>query len=155
MNLPDDVLYLMYEMSVEQEPLELDEMFASDLRRWRTEGKKSQMQLADFIERNFAGHRLFIAPDREGPLLLRAMIGQILDDGLVRDVADPDVLSAELDALLEGYVGWQEELPVHKRVAEHFKLTWWSADMKYRWMNNRRSYREHIIDMIRWTQWRP
>lgn len=155
MNLPDDVLYLMYELSAEQEPLELDEMFANDLRRWRAEGKKSQMQLADFIERNFASNRLFLAPGREGSLLLRAMIGQILDDGLIRDIADPDVLSAELDAMLEGYAGWQEELPVHKRVAEHFKLTWWSADMTYRWMNNQRSHREHIIDTIRWTQWRP
>lgn len=155
MNMPDDVLYLMYEMSVEQEPLDLDEMFANDLRRWRAEGKKSNMQLADFIEHHFTTSRVFVAPDREGPILLREMVNQVLDDGLVRDVADPDVVAAELDALLDGYVGWPEQLPVHKRVATHFNLSWWSADMKYRWMNNERTYRDHVLDTIRWTQWRP
>ena len=78
-----------------------------------------------------------------------------LDDARVRDIVRPETVAAELDALLEGYTGWQEEVPVHKRVADHFKLAWWSPDMKYRWHNNLRTYREHILDTIRWVQWRP
>jgi hypothetical protein len=155
MNMPDDVLSLMYDMSAEQEPLELDELFANDLRRWRAEGKKSDIQLADFIERHISTSRVFVAPHREGPILLREMVDQVLDDGRVRDVVRPEILSAELDALLDGYTGGQEELPVHKRVASHFNMSWWSADMKYRWMNNQRTYREYILDYIKWTQWRP
>ncbi|MGD0107008.1 MAG: hypothetical protein ABSC06_23660 [Rhodopila sp.] len=155
MNMPDDVLYLMYEMSAEQEPLELDEMFANDLRRWRAEGKKSNMALADFIERHISSSRVFVAPDREGPVLLREMVEQVLDDGLVRDVVSSEVVAAELDALLDGYVGGHEEVPVHKRVAGHFNLSWWSQDMKYRWANNQRTHRDYILDTIRWAQWRP
>jgi hypothetical protein len=155
MNLPDDVLYMMYDMAAEQAPLDLDEIFAGDLRRWRAESRKSNMRLADFIERHIRASRLFIAPNRAAPLLLREMIDQVLDDVLVGDVADPAKLSAELDFLLDGYVGWQEEIPVHKRVASHFDLAWWSPGMKYRWTNNRRTHREYILDYIRWVQWRP
>jgi hypothetical protein len=155
LNMPDDVLYLMYDISAEQEPLDLDEMFANDLRRWRAEGRKTDMQLADFIERHISTSRLFKAPDRAGPPLLREMTDQILDDHPIRDIASPETLSAEFDALLDGYVGVQQEVPVHKRIAKHFKLSWWSPDMTYRWMNNRRTHRDHILDMIRWAQWRP
>ena len=155
MSLPDDVVYLMYEMAANQEPVDFEELFANDLRRWRAEGRKSDMQLANFIESRISRDRLFIAPNRVGPALLREMVDQVLDDGLVRDIAEPATLSAELDALLDGYVGWQQEVPVHKRVADHFNLAWWSPDMKYRWMNNARSYREHILDIIKWVQWRP
>jgi hypothetical protein len=154
MSLPDDVVYLMYEMSAEQEPLDFDELFANDLRRWRAEGRKTDMQLANFIEQRISSDRLFIAPNKVGPALLREMVNQILDESWVRDIAGPEALAAELDALLDGYAGWQLEVPVHKRVAGHFNLAWWSPDMKYRWMNNLRSYREHILDTIKWVQWR-
>ena len=155
MNMPDDVLYLMYDMAAEQDALDLDDLFANDQRRWRAEGKKSDIQLADFIEQHISSSRMFIAPNREGPLLLREILNQVLDDPLVREIAGPETLAGELDALLDGFVGWQEELPVHKRVAKHFGLAWWSEDMKYCWMNNRRSHRDYILDYIRWVQWRP
>ena len=155
MTLPDDVIYLMYEMSAEQENPDLEELFAGDLRRWRAEGRKSDMHLANFIEQNISTGRLFIAPNRVGPPLLRAMVEHILDDAMVRDIVAVETLSDELDVLLDGYAGWQEEVPIHKRVANHFKLSWWSPDMKYRWWNNLRTHREHILDTIRWVQWRP
>jgi hypothetical protein len=155
MNMPDDLLYLMYEASVEREPLDLDEIFANDLRRWRAEGRKSDMKLADFIEHHVETSRIFVAPDRVGPILLREMVDQVLDRTRVCEIADPTALAAELDALLDGYVGWQEELPVHARVASHFRLPWWSPELNYRWMNNKRTHREYILDYIRWVQWRP
>jgi hypothetical protein len=155
MNMPDDVVYLMYDMSAEQETLDLEGIFADDLRRWKAEGRTTNMQLADFIEDHIATNRVFIAPNRVGPALLREMVNQVLDDGQVRDIVRPETLSAELDTLLDGYAGWQEEIPVHKRVANHFKLSWWSPDMTYRWMNNVRTHRDYTIDTIRSVQWRP
>jgi hypothetical protein len=155
MNMPDDVLYLMYNMSAGQEHLDLDEAFANDLRRWRSESKKSDMQLAGFIERHFKTSRVFFAPNRSGSILLREMVDRVLDDPLVSEIASPEVLVSELDVLLDKYIGLQEELPVHKRIAAHFELSWWSPDMKYRWMNNLHSYRDYILDYIKWTQWRP
>ena len=155
MTLPDDVTYLMYEMAATQEVVDFEEIYANDLRRWRAEGRKSDLRLARFIEHHLSTSRLFIAPNRVGPVLLREMVDQLLDDVLVRDVATPETLAAELDALLDGYTGWREEVPIHKRAADHFNLAWWSPDTKYRWGNNLRTYREYVLDYIRWVQWRP
>jgi hypothetical protein len=92
-----------------------------------------------------------MSPNHAGPVLLRAMIDQVAG----RLPAEIGVLEAELDFLLDGYAGWRHELPVHKRVAEHFGLAWWSPEFRYCWQNNKRTYREHILDIVRWVQWRP
>lgn len=154
MNMPGDVVYLMYDMAAEQDPVDLDEIFASDLRRWRAEGRKADVDLANFIEEHLVTSRLFNSPHMIGPTLLREMVRQILNDDLVRNLASHATLLTELDTLLDGYVGWQEDVPVHKRVARHFQLSWWSSDMKYRWINNLRTHREYTLDYIKWMQWR-
>lgn len=154
MNLTDDALYLLYETSAEQEPLDLDTMLKSDLRRWRGEGAKSDMPLADFIGRHIRSDRVFISPGLGSPLLLREMVERVLDDRLVHNIVRPEVLSAELDALLDGFAGWPREIPVQPLVARHFGLPWWSPGIKYRWQNNLRTHREYILDYIRWVQWR-
>jgi hypothetical protein len=154
-NAPDDALYTMYDMAAEQEPLELDEIYTNDLRRWRAEGRKSDMRLGDFIERHINTSRLFLAPNLPGPMLLREMLDQVLRDDVISALTSQETLAAELDTLLDGYAGWQQELPVHKRIASHFNLSWWSPDMKYRWMNNWYTHQEYILDYIKWVQWRP
>jgi hypothetical protein len=154
MNMPDDVVYLMYELSAEAEPLDLDRMFDADLRRWYADEANDDMRLAAYIQRNFSTTRMFISPTLPAPALLREMVEQVLDHPALRDAVPKARCSAELDTLLDGYVGWQEELPVHKRVATHFGLSWWSPDFKYCWMNNYRTYREYTLDYIRWVQWR-
>lgn len=154
MNMPDDIIYMMYDMSAEQDPVDLDEIYANDLRRWRAEGRKTDIQLASFIESHLTVDRLFAAYNLPGPLLLREMINQVLEDGLLSDIVDPLRLAAELDTLMEGHAHPEEQIPVHKRVGSHFNLSWWSPDLKYRWMNNLRTNREYILDYIKWTQWR-
>jgi hypothetical protein len=155
MNMPDDVVALMYESSVEQEQLDLDAMLAADMARWRVNDNRCSIKLADFIAQHFRSSRIFHAPTVPGPALLREMIRQALAVPIIQDLVAPDILSAELDDLLDGFVSWREELPVHQRVARHFALPWWSPELKYRWQNNRYTGQEYIIDYIRWTQWRP
>ena len=65
-----------------------------------------------------------------------------------------ETVTAELDALLEGFVPWDVELPITPRVARHFGLTWWRPDMKYRWFNNYRTQRQYTLDYIQWVRWR-
>ena len=151
MNMPDDVVYLMYQMAADQDPIDLDAILAEDLRRCRTYDRKTDMKLADVIESRIRSDRVFMSPNHAGPVLLRAMIDQVAG----RLPAEIGVLEAELDFLLDGYAGWRHELPVHKRVAEHFGLAWWSPEFRYCWQNNKRTYREHILDIVRWVQWRP
>lgn len=155
MNMPDEVLNVMYEMSADQDAIDLDALFADDLRRWQAFDRKTDIKLAGFIESRFASSRLFMSPKLAGPDLFRAMVDRIIFDLPGVDVADPNALSAELDFLLDGYAGVGNELPVYRRVADHFKLSWWSPGMKYRWQNNLRTYREHVLDTVRWARWRP
>jgi hypothetical protein len=155
MNMPDDVVYLMYEMAADQDPIDLDAILAADMQRCRTYDRKTDMKLADFIESRIGSDRVFMAPDHAGPVLLRAMVDQVLGRLPPETGADPDVLSAELDFLLDGYAGWRNELPVHKRVADHFGLAWWSPEFRYCWQNNKRTYREQVLDSVGWVQWRP
>lgn len=154
MNMPDDVVYLMYEMSAESDPVDLRALFHADLERWRAQEAGDGIRLADYIEGRIHTERVFISPSLPGPALLREMVTQVLAHPAVRDAVPMAQCSMELGRLLDGFVGWQEELPVYKRVANHFGLSWWSADLKYCWMNNYRTYREYILDYIRWVQWR-
>jgi hypothetical protein len=155
LDLTSDLLYLMYEAATNQEPLDLDAMFADDLHRWQRQDDRSDLRLADFIARRFQPDRLFISPDRIGPALLREMVWQILVDPLLRNIAAPEVVLRELDAVLDGFAGRREEIPVHPRIARHFGFSWWSPDMKYRWMNNLLPHQDYILNYIKWTPWRP
>jgi hypothetical protein len=44
---------------------------------------------------------------------------------------------------------------VHPVVARHFDLTWWRDDLRYRLSGDRPTFREYIIDYIRWRPWLP
>ena len=153
--MSSDMLLLMYEAATGKEPVDLDAMFAADMRLWQRQDEQSGMRLADFIAARFRQDRLFVAPDRVGPVLLREMVRQILDDPMVRELAAPSVVARELDVVLDGYSGMREEVPVHPRAATHFGLAWWSSDMHYRWMNNLLSQRDYVLNVIKWTAWRP
>jgi hypothetical protein len=154
-DLPDEMLYLMYEMAAKADAIDLDALFAGDLRRWRGLDRQTDVKLAGFIESRIGSSRLFMSPTLIGPDLLKPIAERIVTDLPGLAVADPVAISAELDSLLDGHAGWRNELPIHRRVAEHFRLAWWSPEMKYRWQNNLRTYREHVLDSIRWAGWRP
>ncbi len=153
--MTSDMLLLMYDAATDREPVDLDAMLAEDQGLWQRQDKESGMQLADFIAGRFRQDRLFVAPDRVGPTLLREMVRQILDDPLVNDVASASQIARDLDAVLDGYTGPREQVPVHPRVAAHFGLAWWSPDMQYRWMNNLLSQRDHVLNVIKSAPWRP
>jgi hypothetical protein len=155
MNMPDEVLYTMYEMAADRDAVDLDGLFAEDLKRWQAFDRRTDVKLTGFLESRIGSSRLFMSPNGPGPDLLRAIVDRIIFNLPGFAVDDPDALAAELDFLLDGYAGERNELPVHKRVAEHFKLSWWSPDLKYRWENNLRTYRQHVLDTARWARWLP
>jgi hypothetical protein len=153
-NMPDDVVYLMYDMAVEKEALDLDGAFAREIRAMRQEEAAADIRVAGFIQNNLSSHRLFLTPYLPGARLILEMTRGILDLPEVHMVADAATVHRELDALLEGFVPWDVELPIHARVARHFDLRWWRPDMRYRWFNNHRTHRQYMLDYIRWVPWR-
>jgi hypothetical protein len=153
-NMPDDVVYLTYDMAVENEPLDLDAAFAREIRYMRQEEATADIRTASFIQNNLSSRRLFLTPYLPGAPLILEVVRGILDIPEVDMVANKAVVHRELDALLEGFVPWDVELPIHARVARHFDLRWWKPDMRYRWFNNYRTHRQYILDYIRWVPWR-
>ncbi|HVY15872.1 MAG TPA: WcbI family polysaccharide biosynthesis putative acetyltransferase [Rhodopila sp.] len=153
-NLTDDVLWLMYEMAAEQEPLDLDTALAKELRRMRQEEASHDVKVMTFIQERFRQERLFLTPYLPNAGLIREIAWQMLDRPRLHPILPRETLAAQLDALLEGFTPWDTELPIHPRVARHFGLAWWRPDMTYRWFNNHRTHRQYTLDQIRWTQWR-
>jgi hypothetical protein len=153
-NMPDDVVYLAYDMAVENEPLDLDAAFAREIRHMRREEAAADIRMANFIQYHLSTDRLFLTPYLPGPRLILEVMTGILDLPEVHMIASAAAVRRELNALLQGFVPWDVELPVHARVARHFDLRWWTPDMTYRWFNNHRTLRQYILDYIRWVPWR-
>ena len=147
-NMPDDILYLVYEGMAEKEMPDLDAMLATDITNWRRLDGRCDVTLADHLERRIRVERLFAAPNIPGGDLIRALAERLLDMPVINALAPRADVLAELDALMRGYVGHREELPVHPLVARHFQLAWWSPSVTYRWFGNRLGFKDYILDYI-------
>jgi hypothetical protein len=154
-NLADDALFRAYECRVRTDMPDLDALLAADQAAWTAMDARNDVKLADVLGERFRAQRLFLAPTIPGSALLHELGIRLLaiQSSQWKPVAAR--LVDELDRLMEGHVGQREELPIHKRVATHFQLAWWSEAMTYRWFNNRVSFRDYAIDTIRWAPWRP
>ncbi len=155
LNMPDDVLFLMYESMSEKEMPDMEAMVAADIGRLEKAEANCDVKLSPFIRRHFRHKRLFLAPVVPARALVRELVDRLLDSPAVGRLTNNAALGGELDSLLEGYIGRREEVPIHPLIAQRLQLAWWNADLSYRWFNNRRSYKEYIVNYIRWLQWRP
>jgi len=154
-NITDDVVMMIYDSLVEKEMPDLDAALQADIDAWRAQDAVCDIQIAARLAEQFRAERWFVAPNVPGAALLRELAVRLLESPALRPLLGPQPVLPDLDRLLEGYVGRREELPIHPRVARHFRLGWWRDDMTYRWHNNRYGFRDYVIDYIRWTPWRP
>jgi len=154
-NLTDDVVALLYENAVREQMPDLDALLAADIAEWRMLDQRNTLGIGGFASNQFTSERLFLAPMVPGPALLREIAKRLVASPPIVEALDPAVAAVEIDALMEGFGGRREELPVHPSVAAHFNLAWWSADLRYRWHGSRRTGTEYIMDYIRWAPWRP
>jgi tetratricopeptide (TPR) repeat protein len=154
-DLPDDFLFDLYMERCAAELPDLDAMFSADLAAWRKADETFDVKIAEFIQQTFPTDRPFASPVVRGPILLGHYARQLLNTPGMRALAEPEALAAELDSVLTGYVGTRQELPVNPLAARHFDLAWWSSDMRYRLGGNRQTFREYVIDYLRWCPWLP
>lgn len=154
-NMADDLLYVIYEGMSEKEMPSLDALLAVDIMNWKRLDARANVKLAPYMEKAIRTERVFNAPTIPGPALLRALAERLLDIPEVHAHTTRADIMADLDRLMEGFVGRREELPIHPKVAKHFKLAWWNPDHIYRWHANSVSFNDYIVDYIRWAAWRP
>ena len=154
-SLADDLLYMTYEGMSEKERPNLDALLAVDVMNWKRLDARANVKLAAYLQKAIRSERIFNAPTIPGPGLLRAIAERILDIPELHAYAASTDVMADLDRVTEGFVGRREELPIHPQVAKHFKLAWWSPDHVYRWHANSLTFKDYIVDYIRWAGWRP
>jgi hypothetical protein len=155
LHMSDDMLFLMYESMSEKDMPELTALLAVDIARMEKAETNCDVKIAAFVQRNFRHKRLFLAPIVPGRALVREIVDRLLDTPTMRELTANAQLPDQLDSLMEGYIGRREEVPIHPLVARRLELAWWAPNLQYRWFNNRRGYKEYIVDYIRWLQWRP
>jgi Polysaccharide biosynthesis enzyme WcbI len=154
LQLGADVVRVFYDSMVQAEMSGLEPALALDLETWRKLDARCDIKLVDWMGKRFRNQRLFLAPTIPAGALVRELALRLLE--AAHGVGIPGApVAAELDRLMEGYIGLREELPINPRVARHFQLAWWHEDMTYLWHDNRYSFWDYMIDYITWAPWRP
>lgn len=155
LSLTDDALFDAYMELTDAAPLDLDLLLSNDIAQWKTDDRACDVQIAGFIESNFRERQLFTTPHERAMPIVRDIVRQLAERSGLADRVGTEALTEGLDNLLNGWRGSHQGLPVHPRVARHFGLQWWSADMRYRMLGNDFTFREFILRYIRWSPWLP
>lgn len=154
-NLPDDVLFDAYMEMSQREMPDLDVLLAKDTAHWREADTGRDVALADFIESNFRRRSIFTTPSVTSGTVTCHLAWQLMIQSPLGHRLRQAEWREKFQRLTTGYVGTREELPIHPIVARHFQLEYWTEDMTYRWFDNRWSFKDYILNYIRWLPWLP
>jgi hypothetical protein len=154
LNLDDDDLYNAYlKLSTSLMP-DLADQWKLDESRWLALDSCCDVKVASFIKTNFARQRLFYSPDMPGAPLLIYIAEHLMGSLLPRTQFQPSELYREFSSYVHGYQGmFYDQAPIHPCVLDAFKVPGLSAEFEYRREFSKRTFREHILDYIRWAPW--
>lgn len=112
------------------------------------------VQVADFILGLFIDTKLFHNSHDPTGLLLRQVAQQaIIASELYRTHGLATVLR-ELNELTQGYRGlFEDQIPINPIVARRFGLRWHDPAAHYRYGYNKWTFRDYILQYIRWRPW--
>jgi hypothetical protein len=152
--LPDDRLYAQYLAHSQQIMPDLAAAFSHDVRSWTALDKRCDIKIRDFIVANFRSSRLFHAPESPAAPLLAYIVEHLLATLLPTLPLLPSALLHEFVYYVHGYQGpFLNQAPVHPLVAERLGLSFLAPDELYRRGHTMRTFRQHILDYIRWEPW--
>jgi hypothetical protein len=154
LHLDDDDLYDAYlKLSTSLMP-DLTEQWKLDESRWLALDACCDVKVASFIQTNFARQRLFYSPDMPGAPLLIYIAEHLMGSLLPRMRVQPSEFYREFSGYVHGYQGmFYDQAPMHPGVLETFKVPGVSVEFEYRREFSKRTFREHILDYIRWAPW--
>lgn len=151
--ITDDGLFDAYMEQTADAKLDLDADLAADLARWEADDGRHDVKVTPAIRAQFRDQRLFVAPHERAAPVIRAIARQLLETPTLMNAFDLNAMQAAVDHVTRNWSVSRQELPVHPRVAAHFRLGWWSPETRYRILGNRFTFREYIIRYIRWSPW--
>ncbi|MBV9785388.1 MAG: hypothetical protein JO264_16380 [Acidisphaera sp.] len=110
--------------------------------------------VADFILDRFTEVKLFHNDkDPAGVLLRHVALLAIIKSGLHGGPGLATVLR-EVSALTQGYQGlFQSQVPINPIVAQRYGVRWCDPEMRYRYGYNKLTFRDYILQYIRWRPW--
>ena len=151
--MTDAALFDLYMEITETAPLDLDALYAADMAQWEAEDASRDVCLAAFIDFHVRDRCLFAAPHERATPVVTEIARQLLASTALRQVCDLDTALEGLYRLTHGWHAEGRALPIHPRVARHFKLSWWSPDATYKLGSNAFTFREAVIRTMRWSPW--
>jgi acyl carrier protein len=105
------------------------------------------VRVAAYVMAHFHEKRLFYTNAHPTGELMYFVLAQLYGIPAISDLIDlpyDDLVSRAKAWSVESYVFVGEEAPIHPAVATYFGLNWWHRDLRYEWLNERRSFDEWI-----------
>jgi hypothetical protein len=152
LDLPDDRLFSEYMRITSERMPDLERRLRLDLTRWRAADAIADIQVADWVERQFREIRLFHTAGHVTAAPTAFMLKQLLARTELVPQVDLARLYGEVDQLLRHHQGQDfESVPLHPLVAERLRLRFFEPDARYRWHAHEWTLREYILHYTRWT----
>lgn len=149
--LPDDALFDLYLERCATELPRLDRRLGFDIARAEARDRDSDIALAPFVAGRFREERLFHDYMHITAPLLREILRQMLEASAGPLEIDAAQAHAEVCALTEAYRGQHfAQIPVNPLVARHFGLRWHDPAERVLVNASALSFRDYIVDYIRW-----
>lgn len=132
--------------------IDLDRLLQLETARVQSRDAHCDVRIGEFVLHNFRKQRLFWTVNHPTSAMLAELIERLLT---ASDAAHPALQDADIATTLSRYFGAAGPLgvvgvPVHPKVAEHFKLEWYDSNERYRnWDGETYSYVEYLQGLIR------
>lgn len=151
LGLADDEIYPAYlKLTAEKMP-DLDNRLECDILRWRARDELCDVKFGDFILANFRHRRLFWTWGHlAAPITIftAQKLYEFSGSQLGGDRLQFEQSLTEFERAFNG--SDDEQAPLHALVAEHFKLTYFDRDMKYRFYSTSVTEEEYIRRYVKW-----
>ncbi len=155
-DLPDDALFAAYMRLTAEKMPDLERRLRLDSVRARAVDALADVKMWDWIEENFRTTKLFHTSTHLTAVPFGRLVPRLL--ALTGDLTPLQSGRAQREAefLMRGNHGQDiEVVPVHPTIAERMGLTWHDPHARHRWHAHDWSYREYILNYIRWEPFMP
>jgi hypothetical protein len=152
--LSDDAMFARYlDLTTERMP-DLERRVRMDIARWKASDSIADVQLAEWVERNFRTVNLFHTSGHIAAQAVSYLMKQLIGRTAILSPSLARAASAETDLLLRHHTGQDFEcVPIHPTVAQRLHLRFFDPDATYRWHSHRWTFRQYILHYIRWTDY--
>ena len=153
---PDDLLFAEYlRLSTEKMP-DLERRLRLDATCGRAADALADIAMWDWMEARLRTTPLFHTATHLTASPLAHLVPRLL--GLTGALSASQIAGAQREAafLMRGNRGQDiEAVPVHPLVAERLGLRWYDPDSRHRWHSHLWTYREYVLNYIRWEPFMP